>query len=225
VNIMSDTITTQETAAGTFEAGTVDEAVAAGLESLGLERDEAKVEILDKGSRGFLGLGSRPAVVRVGWKVQAAAPVRELSEKLFSLMDIPASIEVEQTGREVRVVVSAGETDGLLIGRKGETLQALQHVLTRMVGKQFGEGAPEVVVDVAGYRKRREGQLRELAEGIASRVSRTGKRAMTEPLPPAERRIIHRRLDELGDVQSHTAGTGINKRVVVTPSRRQTSGR
>jgi spoIIIJ-associated protein len=221
---MSDTITTQQSS-GTYEAGTVEEAVDAALESLGLERDEAEIEIVDKGSRGFLGIGSRPAIVRVGWKVQAAAPVQEMSEKLFQLMDIPATIQVEQTGREVHVAVSSGDADGLLIGRKGETLQALQHVLTRMVGKRFGEGAPEVVVDVAGYRERREGQLRELAEGIASRVTRTGRRSMTEPLPPAERRIIHRRLDELGGLQSHTAGSGINKRVVVTPARRKTSTR
>lgn len=212
-NVMEDRPTAE-----TFDGLTVEEAIAAGLNALGLDAEEAEVEILDRGSKGFLGIGARPARVAVSWNVRAEEAVRALTAELLKHMGIPAEIEVVQRGREVRVTLTAGKADGLIIGRKGETLHAIQHVFTRIVGRQFGAQAPEIILDIAGYRSRREEQLRRLAHTLAERVERNGRRAMTEPLPSSERRIVHRTLAEHPAVQTHTAGQGANKRVVLTPA-------
>ncbi len=219
---MNEPITEQGVPGGvTFEALSVEEAIDTGLEQLGLERTEAEVLVLDKGSRGFLGLGAKPARVQVGWSVDAESGLKEAATTLLTLMGLGGEVDVTQCGREVQVTFRTGESDGLLIGRKGETLQAMQHILTRIAGRRFDGRTPEITVDVAGYRERRAEQLRQLALTLAKRVERTGRRAMTEPLPAGERRIVHRLVAELPDVQSHTAGQGSQKRVILTPARGQ----
>jgi spoIIIJ-associated protein len=90
-----------------------------------------------------------------------------------------------------------------------------------MAGRKLDGRISAVRVDVAGYRKRREEQLRNQAMGLAERVERSGRRAMTEPLPPAERRLVHRVLAESPTVRTHTGGSGVNQRVIITPSRRR----
>ncbi len=210
----------EPTTARSFEGNTVEEAVAGALRELELAADEVEVTILDRGSKGFLGLGSRPARVRVESRSRIGPAVKEMTETLLRLMGVAAEVSVgDAGGGGVDVDIRSGEADGLLIGRKGETLAALQHVLTRMAGRRFGPGGGPIRVDVAGYRARREEHLRELARGLAERVERTGRRAMTEPLTPAERRVVHRALAGLEGVETHAAGAGVNKRVVLLPAR------
>ncbi len=207
-------------AARTFEGNSVEEAAAAGLRELGLDAADAEVSVLDRGSRGFLGLGARPARVQVSSRDRLTPAVREAAVRILSLMGVEGEVEVRETGQALIVEIRSGEADGLLIGRKGETLAALQHVLIRMTSRRFNGQGGQIRVDVAGYRSRREDHLRELAKGLAQRVERTGKRAMTEPLSPAERRVVHRALAEFTAIQTHAAGSGVNKRVVLLPARR-----
>ncbi len=207
-----------------FSGETVDEALAAALLALKLTADEAEVEVLDEGARGFLGLGARPARVRVASRARMEPAVEKLAREMLRLMRIPAEISVRPTGRGVTVEIRSGEADGLLIGRKGETLGALQHLLVRMAARRASGDAGAILVDVSGYRGRREDHLRELTQELADRVRRTGRRAMTEPLSPAERRVVHRALDEEAGVESHAAGTGLHKRVVLLPARRSGQG-
>ena len=204
-----------------FEGSTVDEAVTAALQDLGVSREQVEIAVVDEGSRGFLGLGSRPARVRVSSGTREVITVRELTERILALMGVEGQVEVARQKQLVTVSITSGDADGLLIGRKGETLAALQHVVTRMASRQLDGRIGQIRVDVAGYRDRRDGQLRELAQTLAERVERTGRRAMTEPLPPAERRAVHRALESRPGVETHAAGSGLNKRVVLIPSRRR----
>lgn len=204
-----------------FTAGSVDEAVRHGLRRLGLDREQAAVTVLDKGSRGFLGIGARAARIRLVPKDDLEAAVHELAAGLLERMGVEARVTVTRDGTDVTVRLESGEVDGLLIGRKGETLEALQHILLRMAGRKLDGRIRSVRVDVAGYRERREAQLRTQVQGLAEKVERTGRRAMTEPLTPVERRLVHRILAERAGVETHAGGRdGVNQRVIITPSRR-----
>ncbi len=204
-----------------FEGRTVDEALEAALGTLGVSREQAEVSVVDEGSRGFLGIGARPARIRVAPGALEAVAAKEVTARVLELMGVTGAIETRRDDRLVTVNITSGESDGLLIGRKGETLAALQHVITRMVSRRLGGNMGQLRVDVAGYRDRRDEQLRDLARTLAERVQRTGRRAMTEPLPPAERRAVHRALESVTGVETHAAGSGLNKRVVLIPSRRR----
>jgi spoIIIJ-associated protein len=218
---MATSIREEGSSHAAFEGSTTEEALERALQALGLRPEEADVEVVDRGARGFLGIGTRPARVRVAWKIRAAGRAQEAVESILSKMGIAATVRATQAGREVRVEISSGESDGLLIGRKGETLAALQHLVGRIVGKQFPDPTLVVVIDVAGYRGRREEHLRQHAAQLADRVRRSGKRGMTEPLSPSERRTVHHALLAEPGIQSHTAGDGANRRVIVTPSRKK----
>jgi spoIIIJ-associated protein len=214
-------MTTIETAStgSVFAGSNVEAAIRDGLLALGLEENQARIRVLEKGSRGFLGLGSRKAKVELLPRHQVEPDVRPLVEGLLARMGITATFEVEQTGLDVLVRIEGGEDDGLLIGRKGETLEALQHVLLRMAGRRLRERIRTLRVDVAGYRARREAQLTGQVQELAKRVARTGRREMTEPLTPAERRLVHRMLADHPEVETHAGGNGVNQRVIITTSR------
>lgn len=207
-----------------FSAGTVEEAVDHGLRHLGMDREEAEIRVLQEASRGFLGFGSRPARVEIVPRIALAEDVKNLAQELLGKMGIQAGVRAVQSGFRVKLSIDSGESDGLLIGRKGETLEALQHVLLRMSARKLPR-IQGVEVDISGYRRRREDALVQLAASLAERVRRTGRRGMTEPLPPGERRIVHRVLAESEGIQTHTGGSGINRRVIVTPAGRRSRGR
>lgn len=214
---MSDT-TMQIPEHSIFTGASVAEATEAGLRGLRLEAEEADVRVLDKGSRGFLGLGSRPARVAVLPKAHCAPVVEELARGVLRRMGVDGTVAATQSGLDVDVTIDSPGADGLLIGRKGETLQALQHVLLRMASRQTAGKVRDVRVDVAGYREWREEQLKKDAMALAERVRRSGRRAMTEPLLANERRIVHRALADVKGVKTHVAGSGATRRVVVLPS-------
>ena len=201
-----------------FTGTSVDEAIEMGLEALHLTRDEAEIKVLDRGSRGLFGFRSRPARVSVSAKDNGLAPVIEgFAREVLSRMGIEASIKAAQHGLDVVVKVES-EMAGQLIGRKGETLEALQHLLARMASRRTGARIRNLRVDVGGYRSRRDDQLREEALALAERVLRSGRRAMTEPLTPAERRVVHRALADRQGVTTHVAGNGNVRRVIILPA-------
>jgi len=201
-----------------FSGTSVDAAIQAGCESLRVTRDEALIEILDRGSRGFLGFLSRPARVKVAPKLALAGLVEALARELLTRMGAHASVQAVQNGTSVVVRVET-EDAGLLIGRRGETLESLEHVLLRMVSRKTAGKIRALRVDVAGYRSRRDDQLREEALALADRVMRSGRRAMTEPLPAAERRVVHQALADRAGVTTHVAGNGASRRVIILPAK------
>jgi spoIIIJ-associated protein len=203
-----------------FTADTVEEAVDRGLRELGLDRGDTDVRILRKGTRGFLGLGSRPAEVALVPRMHLAPAVLRLARGILERMGVPNAVEAVQIGGRVEVRIASGAADGLLIGRRGETLEALQHVLFRMAARELEGKITAVHVDVGDYRQRREERLVEAARALAERTLRTGRRSMTEPLSPGERRIVHRALADADGIETHAGGAGVNKRVIILPASR-----
>ena len=217
-----------------MSARTVDEAIELGLKELDADRDEAEVEILSKGKAGFLGIGAEVARVRVtrisAGRNAAGMPTTGEGETTAAGVATAAvgrileaaGVNVTRTLRAANdpesggpIIDLAGEDSGLLIGRRGQTLQALQFLVNLIVRKQF-EGV-RVVLDVENYRQRREFQLRDMATKVAARVTQTNRSITLEPMPPADRRIIHTSLTDNPDVSTESTGEGEGRKVTIMP--------
>jgi spoIIIJ-associated protein len=148
---------------------------------------------------------------------EMVAMVGDLAGGLVTAMDLPgASVEASKSKHGIRVGVNAGEFDSLLIGPDGETLAALQHILTRMIRSRMPDSAPpRLEVDVAGFRDKQIEGLRTMARGLADEVLRGAPEATTDPLPASERRIVHLEVAESPGLETVTVGDGYYKRVIV----------
>lgn len=201
---------------------TVEEAVEAALSEMGLTKDDVTIEVLLEPSRGFLGLlGGKDARVRVTPKRDRADMAKEFVAGLLERMGLEVAIEVRPRG-EVLSLDIVGDDMGLLIGRHGETLRALEFLTNLASGRGGGE-VKRVLVDVSGYRKRRERELEEIAKALARRVQRTGESATTHPLDARDRRVIHVALQDDSSVSTHSEGEEPFRRVVVSPKDKQES--
>ena len=217
-----------------MSARTVEEAIELALKELDVDRDEAEVEVLSRGKAGFLGIGAELARVRVsrlgGGSAGGNADAGEQSAASVATAAVgrileAAGVNVTRTLRSAHdpeaggpVIDLAGEDSGLLIGRRGQTLQALQFLVTLIVRKKLGEDV-RVVLDVENYRQRRENSLRDMAAKVATRVAQTNRSITLEPMPPADRRIIHTSLAEHPGVRTESAGEGENRKVTIIPRR------
>ena len=201
------------------EGKTVEHAVENAIMRLGVKQDDIEIDVLDEGSRGvFSILGCRQARVRVRLKGASgpSAEPAELVENLLSAMGFSAEVQSSDAADATEVTIGPTGADGLLIGKRGETLECFQHIVSKMLNRN----APtwkHVVVDIGGYRKRRESQLTKLASSLAERVSSTGGEVSTDPLKASERRIIHLALKDHPGVRSFAVGEGLVKRVVIGP--------
>jgi len=145
--------------------------------------------------------------------------IREIAAGIVEAMAFPATATAERTKDGVRVAIQAGERDQFLIGRDGEALDALQHLVARMLRARMPEtAAPRIEIDVAGYRDRRVKSLRELAQELVDQVKETGEEAMTDPLSAIERRVVHLEVAELPGFESVSIGDGLFKRVIIRPA-------
>ena len=217
-----------------MSARTVEEAIELALKELDADRDGAEVEILSRGKAGFLGIGAELARVRVtllgSGRPAMAADTGEQTAAALATAAVgqileAAGVNVTRTLRSAHdpeaggpVIDLAGEDSGLLIGRRGQTLQALQFLVTLIVRKKLGEDV-RVVLDVENYRQRRENSLRDMATKVASRVAQTNRSITLEPMPPADRRIIHTSLAQHPEVRTESAGEGDNRKVTIMPRR------
>ncbi|MDI6809096.1 MAG: R3H domain-containing nucleic acid-binding protein [Candidatus Eisenbacteria bacterium] len=142
--------------------------------------------------------------------------IRLLAIEFLEKLQMAGEVRVTAGEDQLTVSIESGKTDGLLIGRKGETLDAYEHLLRRMAAKKIGyEG--RILVDVGGYKERREKRLAELAQSLAARVSLSGEPQTTELLTPRERRVIHLALRDHPDVTTEGLGEGSVKRVRIFP--------
>lgn len=202
---------------------TVDEAVIAALEELGAQSDEVKVEVIGEGTKGLFGLGGRYVKVRV---TEVSPEERMMRRGRRFLEDVIRGIGVDAfvDGRvgEDRVVRYnvRGSGAGLLIGRRGQTLDALQ-LLVRQVVLRAGRGEERlrVVVDVEGYRERQQRALASLAQRVARQVRLTGRPVALEPMNALERRLIHLALADDPEVETHSEGEDPYRRVIISPAR------
>lgn len=199
-------------------AKTVQEAVDKALAELGVAKEDAVVEILEEPSRGFLGLiGARPARVRVSVMETPPRFCRLLVDKILKAMGVVADIETREDKDGLWVIMN-GENLGILIGRRGETLDALQYIVNLAVNKKFGQRI-RVILDVEGYRKKREETLRKLALKLAEKVKQRGRSIVLEPMTSMERKIIHTTLQGRDDITTFSEGEEPFRKIIIAPKR------
>lgn len=245
-------------------APSVDEAVAQGLAELGMTREAVEVEILDEGSRGLFGLGTRQARIRITVKAaerdiepplkspvkEPVKPVQAETEPSQTKPDASHTDQVQQEvtldvcratvaelldriGLDCEVSAHYGQVDdisgiepvmvdvqgddlSILIGKRSETLNALQFIARQIVSKELGRNVT-LIVDVEGYRQRRERQLRQLARRMADQAIKTRRKQVLEPMAPNERRIVHIELRESPDVTTQSFGEEPHRKVTILP--------
>ena len=200
-------------------AKTVDDAITEGLIKLGTTSDKIETEIIEKGSSGFLGIGSKPAVVRIRKKFTIQDYVRNFLNDVFHAMGMDVEIVINLSEDQKNVDVELKGNDmGVLIGKRGQTLDSLQYLTNLALGKQVNEFV-KVKIDTEDYRRRRKETLENLAKNIAYKVKRTKRPISLEPMNPFERRVIHSALQSDRYVNTHSEGEEPYRHVVVTLKR------
>ena len=196
---------------------TIDEAFANALRELGVDEDTQIVEkvVLEKPKNGFLGIGGSLAKVRVSYEVNRSDKAVQFLKGLLERMGSEAYPVVGTTSEESIDIRIEGENLGMLIGRRGETLNAIQHITNYIINRGEEEKV-RVVVDVENYRKKREESLQKLAEKTASKVVRYRRNIALEPMNAYERHIIHSALQEWKDVSTFSSGAEPRRSVVIS---------
>lgn len=212
---------------------TVGEAKWAALRELeqrypGLDRSTVRFEVLAEGERGLLGVGYTPARVLAAVPTEAlaaataeesaqAADARGLVARIVAALGVDARLEVREDDEAITVTCSGADV-ALLIGRHGQTIDAIQFLLNAIAHRAYGDDRKEIVVDAAGYRERRRATLEALAMRTARQVRETGERVELEPMTAVERKIVHLRLKDVDGVATASEGTEPNRHVVVLPA-------
>ncbi|MHB1652529.1 MAG: RNA-binding cell elongation regulator Jag/EloR [Desulfitobacteriaceae bacterium] len=198
---------------------TVEEAVIAGLMELGIKRERAKIEVMEEpGKKGLFGLlGMRAAKVKISYEDEPGKVAVEFIERICASMGVDAVCELKKKDEFWYVNISGPEL-GILIGRRGDTMEALQYLTNLAVARQIADRV-RIIVDVEGYRQRREETLVRLAKRLSDKVKRTGTRIVLEPMNPHERRIIHTALQDESWIATFSEGEEPNRRVVISLKR------
>ena len=194
---------------------TVDEAVAAALTELGAVQEEVVIEVLEEPNKGFFGLiGGKGALVRVTRIERKEDVVRRVLGEIAEALGL--QVQIEGRADEESVVLNLRGPDlGVLIGRRGQTLDALQY-LVNLAGSKNSVGRERIILDVEGYRQRRAETLERLAARLADRVRRTGESVALEPMSAHERRVIHLALQENPYVTTHSEGEEPFRKIVIS---------
>lgn len=210
-----------------MSAKTVGEAIQKALEQLGVEEDQVEVVVLKKGRSGVLGMGSEDAIIKVkplvrsGEKDSIATVASDVLNSLIESMGLSAEVTVSQ-GETNSLPVTLdinGDDLGILIGRRGQTLAALQYIIRLIVAEKLKMWVP-LNIDVAGYKKRRYESLRNLALRLAEQVKRNQRMLTLEPMPADERRMIHITLANHPDVATQSMGEGEMRKVAILLKKR-----
>jgi spoIIIJ-associated protein len=198
-------------------ARTVEEAISEALEILNISRDQAEVEIVDAGSKGFLGLGSKLAKVIVTKKFNPERTAKEFLQEIA--MNIGLVVDVTTTMEDKHLIINMkGDNLGVLIGKRGQTLDSLQYLINLVVNKG---NAPyiSVTLDTENYRQKRKETLESLAHNLAKKAKSTRRSVILEPMNPYERRIIHAALQSDKYVTTYSQGDEPYRNVVISPTR------
>lgn len=200
-------------------AKTVNEAITEACQKLGVTSDRLEYTVLEEGSSGFLGIGSKPAVIKAAVKVEEISmedTAKNFLNDFFSAMNMTVVVDVKYDEIENSMDIDlSGDEMGVLIGKRGQTLDSLQYLVSLVVNKGSEEYI-RVKVDTENYRQRRKETLENLAKNIAYKVKRTKRPVSLEPMNPYERRIIHSALQNDKYVTTYSEGEEPFRRVVVT---------
>jgi len=195
-------------------AKTVQDAIDMALQELNADIDDVEIDIIDEGTKGIFGIGGKYAKVQVRLKDLRSDDGLLFLQNVFEGMDVDVDIEMEEDEESILLKVS-GRDSGIIIGRRGETLDALQYLTSLVVNKRTDE-YKRVTVDIENYRQKREETLVRLADRLADRVIRYRRSVTLEPMNPYERRIIHSTLQDNDYVETYSVGEDPNRKVVIT---------
>jgi len=200
----------------TASGQTVEEAISSALEQLQTTREKVEVTVIDEGKRGILGLfGSKLAVVNVSIKQDPIEETEQFIKDVAESMNVPISIKTTVEDKNVLYELS-GEKIALIIGKRGQTLNALQYLVQLAINRTSDEFY-RVMLDAEGYRKRREDTLKTLAGRLADRALRLNKKVVLEPMPAYERKIIHKELQNHTEVSTYSDGEEPHRHLVIKP--------
>ena len=198
-----------------FKAKTVDEAITLASTEFGCASTELDYEVIEKGSSGFLGIGAKQAVIKAKKKESFLDDIQEYLDNLFKAMDIEAKVTIDYDEAEATMDIDVEGPDmGILIGKRGQTLDSLQYLISLFVNKK-SESYIRVKLDTENYRARRKDTLENLAKNISFKVKRTRRPFTLEPMNPYERRIIHSALQNDKFVSTKSEGEEPFRHVVV----------
>jgi len=198
-----------------FTAKTVDEALTNAMLEIGTTADNLEYEVIEKESSGFFGMFSKPARIKVRLKLSAENTARKFLEEVFDAMDINAKLDiVYDKENEMLGINIEGDDMGVLIGKRGQTLDSLQYLVSLVINKNSDKYI-KVKLDTENYRERRKETLENLAKNIAYKVRKTKKSVALEPMNPYERRIIHSALQNDKYVETYSEGEDPYRKVVI----------
>ena len=202
-----------------FSAKTVNDAIIEACQKFTVASDKLEVEVVEEGSSGFLGIGSKPAVIRAKVKSSITDIAKDLLDDVFRAMSmvVVSDIKYDEDEKTMDIELS-GDEMGVLIGKRGQTLDSLQYLVSLVVNKDMDDYI-RVKVDTENYRQRRKETLENLAKNISFKVKRTKRAVSLEPMNPYERRIIHSALQNDRYVTTHSEGNEPYRHVVVTIKR------
>lgn len=200
----------------TAEGRTVEEAIADALTQLNVTEDQADVTIIDEGKKGFLGIGSKRAIVKVTKLPNHVEEAKLFLQNVIRKMGIEASIEEREQDDAILFELTS-ENIAILIGKRGQTLNALEH-LTNLIANRSTKQYVRIQLDAENYRKRRKEALTQLAKRQADRAIKLNRKIVLEPMPAQERKIIHITLKDVQGITTNSSGEGLNRHIVIIPS-------
>ncbi len=200
-----------------ISAKTVDDALTEAMIRLSATSDQIEFEVIEEGSKGFLGFGSKSAVIKARKKYTVEDDICEFLNKVFGAMELKVEINITKDENNYAVDLK-GDDMGVLIGKRGQTLDSLQYLTNLAVNKNSEEHV-KIKIDTEDYRNRRKETLENLAKNIAYKVKRTKRAVSLEPMNPFERRVIHSALQNDKFVTTHSEGDEPYRHVVVTLKR------
>lgn len=200
-------------------AKTVNDAIIEACQKLGVSSDKLDYEVVEEGASGFLGIGAKPAIIKARVKCSIKDDAKSFLNDVFAAMKMTVVVDVQYDEEERSMDIElSGDDMGVLIGKRGQTLDSLQYLVSLVVNKNVDEYI-RVKVDTENYRERRKETLENLAKNIAYKVKRNKRPVSLEPMNPYERRIIHSALQNDKYVTTHSEGDEPFRRVVVTLKR------
>lgn len=195
---------------------TIEDAITRASIELGTTSDKLEYEIVEKGSLGVLGFGRKPAIIRARKKNAVKDSVIEFLNNVFKTMEMQVEIIMDYDEASGNMDIELkGENMGILIGKRGQTLDSLQYLISLVANKESEERV-HVRLDTENYRRRRKETLENLARNISFKVKKTKKPVFLEPMNPYERRVIHSALQNDRYVETHSEGDEPYRKVVVT---------
>ena len=218
------------------EGKTTEEAIQKACEELRVSRQDLEIEVLSGGSSGFLGLGAKNARIRATVKEisaprtpearpsaalsdnQAAETAKKTLQDILRLLEVEATVDLKEDSERILLNIQ-GDGSGLLIGRKGQTLDAMEYLINKIVHKD-AEDKKRIVVDTEDYRFRREDSLVKLAQRLGEKAKHLGRPVTISPMSAHDRRIIHLALQDDKTLRTWSTGTGLYRKVIISPEKK-----